>query len=126
MIGEIVLPWPPRSLNPNGRAHWRVKHRDAKIAKDFAFYATKEARIGVAAGDVPVLVGLTFHPKTATRPDEDNCIASMKAGLDGIALALGLDDQHFRLAAPVIAEPVNGGKVVVTIGSPSPTTTNGE
>lgn len=115
MTGQVTLPWPPRVLSPNGRGHWRAKHQATKLAKEFAFYATKEARIGICAGDVPVLVSLVFHPKTATKPDADNCVASMKASLDGIALALGIDDRAFRLAAPVIAEPVKGGKVVVTI-----------
>lgn len=115
MTQTIVLPWPPRTLSPNGRAHWSVKAKAAKIAKDYAFWATKEARIGIAAGDVPIMVSLVFHPKTKNLPDEDNAVASMKASLDGIAKALGVDDSVFRLAKPVIADPVKGGRVVVTL-----------
>lgn len=113
---SIELPWPPRALSPNGRGHWGKKHRATRIAKDYAFWATKEAKIGFAAGDVPILISLVFHPKDGNLPDEDNAVASMKASLDGIALALGVNDSFFRLAKPVIGAPVKGGKVVVTIG----------
>ena len=112
----IELPWPPRTLSPNGRPHWRTLRKAQKVAKDYAFWATKEAAVGICAGDAPILISLVFHPKTAMRPDADNAVASMKASLDGIAAALGVNDRSFRLAEPIIAEPVKGGKVLVTIG----------
>lgn len=111
----IELPWPGRVLSPNGRAHWRKFAAAKKVAKNTAFVLTKAARVGICAGDVPVLIGLTFHPMTRNEVDADNLIASCKAYLDGIALALGVDDSTFKLAAPVIAEPVKGGKVIVRI-----------
>lgn len=111
----IELPWPGRVLSPNGRAHWRTVSKAKKAAKNTAYVLTKAARIGIAAGDVPVLIGLTFHPMTRNAVDADNLVASCKAFLDGIALALGVDDSTFKLAAPVIAEPTKGGRVVVTI-----------
>lgn len=111
----IELPWPGRILSPNGRGHYHTVARAKKAAKNAAFLLTKGARIGIVAGDVPVLIKLTFHPMTKNSVDADNLVASCKAYLDGIALALGVDDSFFRLAAPVVAEPVKGGKVVVTI-----------
>lgn len=112
----IELSWPPRILSPNGRGHHMAKHRAKKAARAEGFSATKAAKVGLAAGDVPITIKLTFHPKTKNLPDADNAVASCKAYLDGIADALGVDDSCFRLAAPVIAEPVRGGKVVVEIG----------
>lgn len=112
----ITLSWPPRILSPNGRGHHMAKYRAKKIARAEGYYATKEAKVGIPAGDVPVFVSLTFHPPTKNKPDEDNAVASMKSALDGIADALGLDDSCFKLRAPIMAEPVKGGKVVVTIG----------
>jgi crossover junction endodeoxyribonuclease RusA len=116
MAGTITLPWPAKALSPNARVHWRAKYDAGKLAHRCAFYTTKEAKIGAPAGDVPILISLVFHPKTKNRPDADNAIASMKASLDGIAAALGVNDRAFRLAAPEFGEPVKGGKVVVTIG----------
>lgn len=112
---NITLSWPPRILSPNGRGHWRAIAAAKKVAKNEA-WALTAASGATAPAKGPIPIAITFHPKTRNRPDVDNLIASCKAALDGIALALGCDDSRFQLAAPVIAEPVKGGKVVVTIG----------
>lgn len=44
----------------------------------------------------------------------DNCIAAMKAGLDGLADVLGVDDSRWELAA-TMGEPRKGGAVAVTV-----------
>lgn len=59
---------------------------------------------------------LTFHPPRKGRHDADNLVARMKAALDGVALALGIDDSKFQLGAITVAPPIKGGEVVVTIG----------
>ena len=86
-----------------------------KLAKAEAFILTRAAGLRAPAGDSPIHVALTFYPKTRNRVDADNLIASCKAALDGIAEALGCDDSRFRLAAPVIGEPVKGGRVEVVL-----------
>lgn len=111
----IILSWPPRTLSPNGRAHWRKLSAAKKIAKQEAWAVTKAANLRAPADESPVHVALTFYPKTRNRVDADNLIASMKASLDGIAEALGCDDSRFRLAAPIIADPVKGGRVEVAL-----------
>jgi crossover junction endodeoxyribonuclease RusA len=57
---------------------------------------------------------VTFHPPDNRRRDRTNMEASMKAGFDGMADAMGVDDNRF---APTYrkGEIVKGGKVVVTI-----------
>jgi crossover junction endodeoxyribonuclease RusA len=119
-VNVIELPWPPRILSPNGRGHYMDVYRAKKKAKEYAFAVTRAAKIGIAAGDVPILISLRFHPPTKNAPDADNAVASMKAALDGIALALKVDDSAFRLAAPIIAGPVKGGKVIITVGEGDP------
>ena len=96
-------------------AKWRAK----KAYEHEAWAATMAAaspddRDALAAHGA-LSVALTFHPKDANRVDADNAIASLKAALDGIARALGVDDSRFRLAAPVMAEPRKGGAVIVEI-----------
>lgn len=59
-------------------------------------------------------VKLTFRPADKRRRDVDNCIASMKAALDGIASALKADDSNFKLSAE-IGEPRKPACVVVEI-----------
>lgn len=113
MIAE--LPWPPRILSPNGRGHHMAVHKAKKKAKRIGGEAVIAAgRLRFPEG-APLAVTLTFHPKTRTAPDQDNAIASLKAYLDGIAGALGVDDKLFRLQQPIMAEPVTGGRVLVSI-----------
>lgn len=119
---RVTLSWPSRALSPNGRAHPIAKWRAGKAYKHEAWALALEAapvgeRAALALCEA-LDVRLTFHPKDGNRPDADNAVASVKAALDGIAEALGVDDARFRLAAPVIAGAVKGGRVVVEISQP--------
>jgi hypothetical protein len=41
---------------------------------------------------------------------------TQKAAIDGIALALGIDDKHILVVWPTeFAKPIKGGKVTVTV-----------
>jgi crossover junction endodeoxyribonuclease RusA len=109
----VELPWPDKSLSPNGRVHWATKARAVKDAKRTAAVM---ARVEIITRPQWLSARLewAFHPKTAHALDLDNCIASCKAYQDGISIALGIDDSKFDTTYR-IAEPVKGGKVVVTI-----------
>lgn len=99
---RISLPWPSADLSPNRSSpgNWRAHARAKKSAKNAAWGFTKAvmSAMGLRHGAVtgPVAVTLTFHPLMDRGRDVDNMQARMKAGLDGIALALGIDDKHFR------------------------------
>jgi len=110
----IVLPYPHKSLWPNGRAHWAEKAREAKKLRTAAGWAAKAAKIRI--GDSPIPVHIVVHPKaTGPAPDRDNCVAAAKSALDGIAEALGINDRHF--AAPTVSiAPERTGKFIITIG----------
>ena len=112
----IVLGWPAKPLWPNfrSRTHW-AKTSAIKSARAEAFYATKAAKVGVPAGDIPLTVQATFYPPDRRARDYDNCGSCLKAHYDGIADALGINDSAFRPQLPIIGEPVKGGRVVVTI-----------
>lgn len=113
MIAE--LPWPPRILSPNGRGHHMAVYKAKKAAKRAGGNAVLAAGRPRFAQGAPLSVTITFHPPTRAVPDEDNAIASLKAYLDGIAAALGVDDRMFRLQRPIMAAPVKGGRVLVAI-----------
>ena len=108
---RFTLPWPPSALNPNARVHWSVKGRSVRRYRvDARLMAT------MASGTFcKPSVGLVFHPPDKRRRDLDNCLASFKAGLDGIADALGVNDSHFRISMQM-GPPVKLGEVEVTIG----------
>lgn len=113
---EVELPWPAKELSPNARQHWAAAARAKKA------YRARCRALGLAAGLglVPasaerLAVHLDFFPPDKRARDWDNMIASMKAGLDGLADAMGVDDSRWRLGFEVWDEPVKEGRVVATV-----------
>lgn len=109
------LPWPDRRLSPNAREHWSVtaKHKRAFRARCRAI--GESVGVGMLAGsENAVAVHLTFFPPDKRARDWDNMLAAMKAGLDGLADAMGVDDSKWKLGFEV-SDPVKGGIVMVTI-----------
>lgn len=82
--------------------------RAKKKAKNDAWGLTKavmaamDIRSGAMTG--PIDVSLMFHPAIDRGRDIDNFQARMKAALDGIALALGVNDTHFRPVSTIGAK----------------------
>lgn len=114
----IRLPWFPPELAPNARPHFMAKAKAAKKARSWGAIAAREARAAVAAGDVPVLLHITFYPPSRRHNDRDNLLASVKWMLDGIADHLGVDDKLFRPTVHV--GPVRkGGEITVTLAPPT-------
>lgn len=116
----ITLPWPDRALWPNSyRPHWTAKAKATKAARLQSWALALEALKGRQWPSKAAQLAWEFHPKTKRTPDRTNCIISTKAWEDGIADALGVNDRDFE-ATYRIAEPVKGGKVVVTIVPSNP------
>ena len=111
---NFTLPWPPSVLNPNVRKHWR-KHAAAKKAFRAACAWTARSQGVGGLTTERVALRLVFVPPDRRRRDLDNLIASMKAGLDGLADALGIDDSRFRLAAELVEDGSVGGFVRVEV-----------
>lgn len=112
MGNVVILPWPPQALSPNARPHWAAKSKAAKAYRMQCFLFAKKAGLGAPAGRI--LLQLEFLPPTARRRDDDNLLASFKAGRDGLADALGIDDSLF-VSQVQIGEVHPGGAVRVTL-----------
>lgn len=110
-VALLRLPWPPRGLSPNARGHWRPKNDRAQDYKRIAWGMALAQNIRRVTAHEPVVV-ITFHPPDRRRRDLDNCLASMKAALDGIATAWGVDDSRWAIRMSM-GEPVKGGCVMV-------------
>lgn len=108
------LPFPNKALSPNGRAHRMEKAREAKKARKWAWVASLAALGRNRWSHEGATIIWTVHLKTANPMDDDNATSMLKAYRDGIADALGVNDRMFK-ASVQFAEPVKGGKVVVTI-----------
>lgn len=117
---RIVLPFPSKWLNPNQRSRWAL----TKARKAARLHAGKETMAAVnggmrearscfaGKGDIHVEVIIT--PPDNRRRDRDNMMASLKSHFDGIADALGVDDNLF-LPTFTFAPPQVPGRVDVTV-----------
>lgn len=111
---EIELPWPPKELSPNARTHWAKRGKVAKNYRGVCYMLTRQSRIDVN-GTPRILLDLEFIPPDRRRRDDDNMLASFKAGRDGLADALDIDDSRFVTQLRVSRETVPGGAVRVRI-----------
>lgn len=110
---ELTLPWPPGACSPNARVHWTKKSRAAKSYRAACHLLAKQA--GVTAPEGEALLMLEFVPPDRRRRDDDNLLAMFKAGRDGLADALGIDDNVFATQIRVSKETIKGGAVRVRI-----------
>lgn len=108
----LTLPYPPKELNPNQKVHWAVKAKHVKAYRATCKAIAMENIVEVPAGDL--VYDMTFYPPDKRRRDDDNMVSSGKAGRDGVAEGLGIDDIRFQLRVRV-KDPVKGGKVEVKI-----------
>jgi len=119
---EITLGWPPPELSPNARVHWA---KLASIKKTYRLACAAQTREqgaklnrtkkpiipGLpACGFVfaPVLLELEFYKPNRRAMDRDNLLARMKAGLDGVCDALGVDDRIFSVVTIRVSDDIGG------------------
>lgn len=111
-MNEVKLPWPPAGLSPNDRLHWAKKALAAKRYKHTCWALALEEKVS-AKWDGPVHLWVTFAPPDRRHRDMDNMIASIKSGLDGLAMALKVNDSRFVLHLNV--STLRDGCVLVNI-----------
>lgn len=103
---ELILPWPPKMLSPNARAHWSVKSKATKAYNHACWALCKESgMVAPDSGDIHLVVD--YYPPDRRARDQDNMISSSKALFDGIAAALGVNDKRFKLH-PYVKDEIGG------------------
>jgi crossover junction endodeoxyribonuclease RusA len=96
MKTEVIVPWPDRCLHPNARVHWSKRAKAAKSAREQANLLAKEAGLHrIEWPDGHLHVWIHGWPRDRRRRDCDGLLSSLKPVLDGIADAIGIDDQRF-------------------------------
>ena len=91
---SVVFPWPPKELSPNANIHWAKKAKFKKAYRETCWALTLEAKLETKAlGKIPIEI--TFYPPDRRHRDADNMVASIKAGLVGLADALKVNDRQF-------------------------------
>ena len=114
MSATIVLPFPPSSLSGHAKGHWRKKASATAMYRETAYCLTPAALRAVftpSSGDIRIHIQFTPPNK---RGDRTNFPNRFKAGLDGIADALGVNDARF-LPSYEFCEPKAPGCVRVTL-----------
>ena len=114
---NVTLPWPPKDLSPNARIHWSRRSKAAKAYRRACHVLTLEAGIRGVDWEGDIHLWIDFYPPDRRRRDDDNMISAFKAGRDGMADAMGLDDKRFRIH-PFVKDEV-GGMVKIRI-TPGP------
>ena len=113
---ELVLDWPARTLHPNARVHWAKRATAAKLARLVSHDKTQQAGWPrVALPDGRLHLWIDFYPPDHRKRDDDGLLASFKPARDGIADALGIDDNRFVSHPYVHNEVRRGGEVRVRI-----------
>jgi crossover junction endodeoxyribonuclease RusA len=91
---KVTFPWPPKELSPNQKSHWAKKAKFAKQYRLTCWALAKEAKLETSK-EGKVYLEITFFPPDKRHRDADNMVASIKAGLDGLADALQVNDRMF-------------------------------
>lgn len=109
----IPLSWPVAAVQSNTRTHWRVKAKAVKAYRTEAAWSAKKHLV-VNSPDAELI--FSFTPPDASRRDLHNMPHAMKAVIDGIADAMGCDDNRFRVTWPhEFSAPSKPGAVLVHI-----------
>jgi crossover junction endodeoxyribonuclease RusA len=109
----LTMPWPyMKPLSPNWRGHWAAKAKAKRQLREAWFYQALEQGAQKIKAD-RLTVSLEFHMPDKRARDLDNMLACCKAGLDGLADALGVDDSKWSLA--ISKADTTGGFVRVTV-----------
>jgi len=109
------VPFPPKELSPNARHHWSKVNKAKKLHQRAVWVSLLEQKIR-KMGDASIGFEMVFYPPASYAYDDDNLVRCMKGARDEIARFIGVDDNIFRMAAPVIsgAEPPLG-RVAITL-----------
>lgn len=110
---KIELPYPPKELSPNATLHWAKKMKFKKSYRQTCWALALSQKLTAPPGDGKIDIHITFYPPDRRHRDADNMVASIKAGLDGVADALKVNDKRFLPTFKFSDEPL--GKIVVEI-----------
>jgi len=111
---RIFLPWPPKELQPNSGGHYAKKFKAIKkYREDCQICAMALVRKRTFTGNIPTMI--IFHPPDERHRDLDNALASVKRGLDGVCIALGINDKHLRPITLDWGQVKRGGEIEIRL-----------
>lgn len=109
----VDLPWPPKELNPNAHIHWKAKRRRRQAYRHACSWACVDQKVRKVDAE-QIKATVIFSPPDARRRDVDNMLSSVKAAIDAVAEAVGIDDSNWSIE-PVRGIPCKGGNVRIVL-----------
>lgn len=101
----------PPNDNETRRWHWGRKAREARVWKDAATWASRDAysRSNLPGVFTPVRVEVEFRYKVSRSRDRDNLVASLKPVIDGLKVARIIKDDspEWMPYPPLVREVVD-------------------
>lgn len=93
---HLTFPWYDKKCSPNSsNKNWRIKHEAKKVQKRTAILLSRHLPKAQAIEGLTIPIVVVFNPESKLC-DLDNCLASIKAYLDGIADHIAVNDKCFR------------------------------
>lgn len=111
----ITLPWPRDACSQNARVGKMVRAKAVKMDRRDAFYLCHAAGVR-KLGAAHARVHVTFR-RPNPQIDKQNAIGWCKAQMDGVADAIGVDDNRWDVTW-AFAESGKPGAVTVEISQP--------
>jgi hypothetical protein len=115
---SITLPWPDAALMPNraNGQHWAKTASKRAKAKELGWALAHNAGKGAILPDGDISLDIVFvRPNDESARDADGLLSALKPSLDGIALALKINDSRFW---PITMNRIYGpAEVRITIGA---------
>lgn len=109
----IELPWFHKKLSPNTPGNWRAKTDiKKKYRADCRMIATG-SRLVEGLGHYHIKI--IFCPPDKRHRDLDNCLASIKSGIDGVCDAWGINDKNLRPITIDFGPVVKHGKIIIEV-----------
>ena len=78
---QVLLPWPPKVLSPNARAHWRARSKAAKAYRYSCFMGAKLGGLLVEVGET-VVAGLGLNRHVPPDAPRDQPVADLAKDAD--------------------------------------------
>lgn len=103
-VNTIRLSWPVKELSGNHRMHEARRAKYKRAYRREAWILTLEAGIGKWPG---AILTFRYFPPDRKRRDAQNLPIALKSAIDGIADAIGCDDQEFQCIFPPTFEQVD-------------------
>lgn len=116
MIVKLDFPAPELFPNRKNGRHFGSTASAKASARDGAWALTRQQMGAWVPPTGNIALSIVFVPPSGHRRDLDNCLAAAKPALDGVALALGVDDSRFRPVLIDIAQPGKPGAMLVAVG----------